>query len=1139
MKKNKYPFLLLVLISCFFSVHLFATIHTYASSSILASGRFAKIGVTETGIHKISYDEIVELGIDPNNVHIYGFGGEVLNQSFSESKNDDLPEVPIWIAKGDDGVFGKGDYVLFYGKGVVKWTLDRSLNLFTHENNPYGNQGYYFISSNSNPVKSVNEKIISVPSGVTVNAVNQFIDYRLYEKDLVCLPKGGRDFYGEEFSNITSYDFPFNFPNIVTGTKAKVFLDVAANSASTSSFSLKLNGTMQSSALSVPAIGSNSGNYIIANGVNSILSFTPSSDNLSFNLSYDLPTTISIGYLNYMEVTVRRNLVMTGSFMQFQNIDYLNTGQYSTYTLSNANSSTQIWDITDPQNVSRIKTVFSNGTLSFTDTCSTLKQYVAVNTTAGDGFLAHTKGAIVPNQDLHKLSDVEMVILTHPDFVTQANKLADAHLSVDTMTVEVVTTEQVYNEFSSGTPDATAYRWLMKMLYDKAGTDTAKRPKYLLLFGRGTYDNKKILNDPDSGDSYILTYQAENSLVVTSAYVTDDYFTFLEDHEGTNLPAHTMDIGVGRFPVATTQQATDVVNKVINYMKNEVKGNWKNQLCFLADDGDAAEEGTIHMKQANECADYLIDNYPSYTINKILTDAFPQETSASGQSYPLAKNKLQNLLNSGLFYLSFTGHGSPVGWTSEKMLQTADVQTLTNKCLPFWWGATCDFMQFDKKAISGGEQVLLNPVGGGIGMVSAARPVYADQNFLLHKSFCNNFLAKKDGKHLRIGDVLMLTKNQIGNNVNKLPYVYMGDPAIKLNYAADYQIKTTKINNTDVTSAQTLNALTVATVEGYIADELGDTVKSFNGSLSSTVFDKVQTISTLNNDKTGAFSFTDRSNKIFAGNAKVNDGKFSFMFMLPKDIKLNLGSGLINYYANDDVNKVEAQGCFENFIVGGINESMLTDTQGPTIAMYINDSLATNNKVNETPVFMASISDVNGINTVGTGIGHDILLTIDKDPNKSYVLNDNFIAATNSYKSGNVKFKMPEMTDGMHTLTLKAFDLMNNSTSKTISFEVIKGLAPVVFSVSNYPNPVVTETRFIVRNDRPDILLNSTVEVFDIAGRLIWKSLPLSGVDNLSWDLKSNTGQKVMPGIYFYRINVKAFNSEYNSKTSKMIVVEK
>ena len=1108
-----------------------ATKHSYTSNSVLANGKFVKIKISESGVYKLTYEDLNSMGITPANVRIFGYGGEVLEQSFILPKLDDLPENSIHMEKGSDGVFNAGDYILFYAKGVNKWAYDKTKGMFNHTTNTYSSYGYYFVTSDAGSAKKIETITPQVPNNASIFPITEFVDYKVFEEDIYNLSTSGKEFYGKKFEDRANYNINFVFQNPVLTNSIKARLDVAAYSNEISSFVLKLGGNQgQNLQISRVSLGDS---YEKGKGANGVFNFTPQNETLDFSLSFNKPSTISVGYLNYLEVTARRYLKMTGSVMQFQNVDYLGMNAYNKFQISDADSKVQIWDITDAQSIKRIATETIDKKLTFTDSSIELKTYLAIDPTAVNSFAKPEKVGVVPNQNLHSLQPAELVILTHPNFLAPAQRLAQAHRDLDQMKVAVVTTEEVYNEFSSGTPDATAYRWVMKMLYDRAleSGRSSDLPKYLLLFGRGTFDNRKLLG-LGSGENLILTYQAENSLVQTLSYVTDDYFAFLDDNEGTQVPSHLLDLGVGRLPVTTTEEANNVVDKTIAYMDNTEKGIWKNQLCFVADDGDAA----LHMKQADSIAAVISRNNPAYHVNKIYLDSYVQEINASGESYPLARTNLHDLLRKGLLYLNYTGHAGNAGWTNENILTVNDVKSQNNKLLPLWMGATCDFLQFDLKLVSAGEQVVLNPYGGGIGIYSAARPVYASQNFTINRLFSEQLFKKTNGQHYRIGDVVAYSKNSIGSEINKLSYVYMGDPAVKLHYPTTYNIKTTMIN--DKAGADTIRAMSVVNVKGIVDDGSGNKISNFNGDLYVEVFDKVQTITTLNNEKDGNMTYKYRPNILFAGKANVVNGDFSITFMIPKDIKYNYGGGRINYYANDELNKTEAQGYFENFIVGGTNLNVTNDNAGPQMQLYLNsESFVSGDQVNESPVFIAKLMDGNGINRVGSGIGHDLMLTIDNDPRQSYVLNDYFQSEQDSYSSGVVRYKLDNLENGKHTLTFRAWDLMNNSNTQSVDFEVMKGLTPNIFKVYNYPNPVKTNTRIIVNHDRPETVLNTRVDIFDLSGRRIW-TFEQSNADIINWNLLGSDGRKVSSGIYLYRVSIKTKDSETYSKTNKMFITE-
>lgn len=1111
-----------------------AQVVSFENNSLLAQGRFVKIRVVESGVYRLTYDDLNAMGVNPANVRIFGYGGAVLNQNFTAEKPDDLPEMAIYMEKGTDGVFNAGDYVLFYAQGVNKWSWDSGRQYFTHQLNHYSNYGYYFVSSDAGSGKKIETATApQQPASPTIRDIREFTDYAVYEKELQNLVYSGREFYGETFSEMLNLNIPFNFPNTVKEPNTiKVRLDVAALASVASTFTLELNGGQPKTL----TVAKKTDNYTYEKGkaANAIFTYTPTLDQQNLKLSYAKPNSSAKGYLNYASLNVRRQLKMSGAAMPFRSTDYLGEGSVNRFKLSAAGANVQVWDVTDQLNVKAVATSRSADTLVFDGMNDVLREYIALDP-AQSGTLPKPEvvGAVV-NQNLHATPQSDMVIISHPAFLSQAERLAQAHRNQGELTVAVVSTEEIYNEFSSGAPDATAYRYFLKMLYDRANglNDASLRPRYLLLFGRGSYDNRKVRTDSSVG--YVLTYQAENSLVETYSYTTDDYFGMLDDNSGANIPAHKLDVAVGRFTVSNVQEATDVVSKQISYMQNTRKGIWKNQLCFLSDDGD----GALHMRDADTVASIVSRNYPSYQVNKIHLDAYQQEVSASGESYPVARAQFHNLIRSGVFMIDYMGHAGATGWTNEQILSNSDVKNLSNQNLPFWIAATCNFLQFDHPIVSAGEQVLLNPVGGGIGIISAARPVYASQNKRINQYLNLYLYQKENGKFRRLGDAVKMAKNSLGTEINKLNYVLVGDPALRLNYPGEYQVVTSRINSGVIEGKDTLKALSVASFEGYVADEDGNAITDFNGYLQANVYDKRQRIQTLNNDKNGYLVYYDRPNMLFSGQTEVVDGKFSLTFMLPKDIKYNYGTGRINFYAHDTATGTEAHGSFENFLVGGSQEDFEYETDGPEVKMYLNrPDFVSGDQVNETPFFVAEVSDVSGINQIGSGIGHDIVLTIDDDPGQSYVLNDHYQSALNDYSSGQVRFKLPELRTGKHKLTFRVWDLLNNSTTESIEFEVVRGLDPVIFNIYNYPNPVQSYTRFMMEHDRPETVLNATVNIYDLSGRLLW-SVKQSTLDEIRWDATDSNGYKLQNGVYLYRVSIETESNTIHSKMNKILVVD-
>jgi len=1097
-----------------------AGLHNYADESVLASGHWVQIEVSESGVCRMGFDELRKAGLDPTQLRVFGYGGEQLASDFSLRKIDDLPQVPVYMGE---------DYVLFWVQGPIAWQWNGSR--FVHTRNTYSNVGRYFLTDNTGTMLTT---VIATALTGTSADVRTYTDLQVHELDSLNLVDrsgqsgGGKNFYGEQFSNGSQRSFRFSTPNAIVGSPNSIYVDIAAyaNSSGQSQFTTKLNSTVSKTT----SISATSDHYTF--GVVGSCSLNGKNDTLkqTVEMTFKNSTYASaLGWLNYIELATPCSLKMHGDWMTILSIEGIGSSTLRKYHMSNATSEIEIWDITSRDSIYRVPTTLEGSELQWLGSNSDAPHVYAAVRTNGSAFVKATIVGNVENQNLHALKNIDYVIICAEGYEDQATRLAEAHEQKQSITWAVVTDKQVYNEFSSGTPDATAYRWLMKMLYDRADANNAK-PRWLLLMGHGTFDNRKILNN--SGEAVLLTYQANNSVNEVKAYATDDYFGWLEDNEGITDIGATMEIGVGRLPVNTVSEATKVVDKLINYMSNTEHGKWKNQLVYLADDGDRGD----HTKTAEGSAERVRTNNPDFVVHKIYLDAYPQETNASGESYPLAQNRVLNLLKQGAFFFDYSGHGGYNAVTSESVLTMKDIDNMNNSKQGFWLFATCNFAQYDGGRKCAAETAVMNENGGAIGILAATRTVYADQNTRLNRAVTDALFAHDENNvyAATLGEAIRDGKNTLKNDENKLPYVLLGDPALRLNYPTDYRIQTT-------TEMDTLNALAVQTVQGRVIDEDSATVNGFNGQLDITIYDKMQVITTRDNDDTTGepeeIPYNDYPNTIFNGSTEIANGEFEFTFMIPKDIRYNYGNGRIVYYAHDDTNNEDAVGHFEDFIVGGTGSVVAVDTVGPQMTIYLNTTaFQDGDRTYPTPRFFAQLSDENGINTAGAGIGHDLMLVVDNDPKQTYTLNEYFVSANNSYQAGQVSYLMPAMTDGQHSLTFRAWDLMNNSTTKSLNFIVESGLDPSIYSVMTYPNPVQQSgiMNLIVNYDQPDELLQTEIYLHNINGQMIY-SHTQSNPDAVS----INLGQLgLQPGVYIYTVRIKSAASSY-SKTSGKIIVTK
>jgi len=1111
----------------------------YATESVLNEGKWVKIEITETGIYKLSYSDLRKMGFEsPEKVGVYGYGGWPIKEDFSKEFIDDLPAVAVW--KGSD-------YLLFYGRGITRW--EYASGEFVHTNNPYSTKGYYFLTDKDESPKVMNSEA-SVGNGSGMQ-VTSFDDYVVHERELISLNNSGRDLFGESLTGSSSL-LSLNFPRVsgITDESAYVRMRfVARATGSQGRATLLLNGE---DFLTVPIEttgSSNTDSYTVAKAGTRRQEWTgEKNETIDMKVSYSHTSHTNV-HLDYVRLQMKRELKPYGAYTLFRSI---NSIQHATrFTIKDANEQTVVWDVTDPQNAKVMETTLSGSDLTFSIEAGDLREFALVQT-GSTGFSVPTKTGDVSNQNLHDMSKTDMVIIALPFLKTQAERLAEVHRERDGLTVEVVDPHAIYNEFSSGTPDASAYRRFMKMLYDK-GLTSDEKPRFLLLFGDGLYDNRGICTKikdsyPESTihERLLLTYQSEESLNINT-YVTDDYFGFLQDYDSftaNTIAGLEMDIAVGRLPLRTETEARQAVDKIIGYMDNKQPGNWKNALAFVADDGSNSDGFTFdHMDQANKLADSIEVNHPEFLVNKIFFDAYKKDFSGQA-TYPDVRNRIQQLLKSGLLLINYTGHGDTQSWSDEKVLTQNDIATASYTNLPLWVTATCDFTRFDALATSAGEQVFLNKTSGGIALFTTTRVVYSGPNFRLNRELINHIFDKTNGKRLTLGEVMQKTKTALANDNNKLNFILIGDPALRLAYP-DYEVEITSVNGQPATEMITLQALDKVTVEGEIKDYSGNLASDFNGMVYPTVLDSKDSIRTLdNNNQDRVFSFEAYPSTLFVGNEKVENGKFSFSFTVPKDISYSNEIGKMSLYAYDETQSIEAQGAFKNYKVGGSSPNPDPDDEGPEIrSLYLNDStFVSGDQVNSTPLFVADVWDQSGVNITGSSIGHDVMLIIDGNSALSYNLNNYFENIPDSDGLGRVIFPIPELTEGSHTAEFIVWDVHNNSSRDTFSFVVSPNVKPRLIEVYATPNPARDQADFRLVHNLPESLMNVEIRVFDMTGRLLWVgeqqgSSELFKDFILSWDLTDSSGLRLRPGVYAYRAGIKTKYSKEATKGNKLIIL--
>ena len=1127
---------------------------TYADHSVLKSGQWYKIRLRKDGIYKISGADLVSMGFSLSNVTInqiklFGNGGGMLPEYNGSYSPDDLIENEIQIHDvNQNGKFESSDYLLFYGQGPNPWKYSEATQRFVHSHHLYDDYAYYFITiDNNGGGKRITQE--TPPSQNANKFVTSFTDYAYHDNDSLNLIKSGRVWYGEEFNILTNYKFTYSFPNIDPTAKVYFRANSIARSFSTSTMIYNINGKTLSASFA-PVINHYLAPYATISS--DTMTFHTSGSSIKVSVSYAKPTTSSSAWLNYFELNVIRKLTMSGGQMNFRNTPSVGVGNITEFTLENADNNIQIWDVSNCTAPRIIQSSLSSKTLKFKVATDSLRNFVAHK----GGYYSVGKVGAVSNQDLHELAAVDYVILYNPKFKKEAEELADFHRDHSLLNVLTVEAGAIYNEFSSGAKDISGIRNFMRMLYDRANGDPKLMPKYLLLFGDASYDYKNRLG---SNTNLVPTYESSESLSPTASFATDDYYGLLDANEGINANGN-LDVGIGRFPISSNQEARDMLTKIYRYTAqpgidttnsaNCSNGNggisnladWRNIPCFIGDD----EDNNIHLTQSDYLANYVWKNYPVYNVDKIFFDAYPQVITPGGQRYPDVKAAIKNRVEKGALIINYTGHGGEEGWAHESVLEVTDIKGWRNtNNMPAFITATCEFSRYDDPArVSAGELVLLNPNGGGIALLTTSRVTYSSTNFVLSKVVYQNIFKKFNGEYLCLGDIMRISKVGAGSVSANKNFLLLGDPAIALSYPLK-DVKTTAILDGDThLPIDTLKALSKVTIEGEVYDN-GVFMSGYNGYIYPTIFDKAQDYSTLGNDAASqVYTFKLQKSIIYKGKAKVKNGKFSFTFVVPKDISYQLGNGKISYYSHNG--KIDANGYYDSLIIGGSLKNPAVDIDGPKVRLFMNDTnFVFGGITDENPKLLAFVFDEHGINTVGNGIGHDIVATLDENSTNPIVLNEFYESALDDYQRGKILYPFNKLSVGKHTLSLKVWDVYNNSSTARTEFIVADGVKMALDHLLNAPNPFTNTTSFIFEHNQSCEIMNVQIEIYNNMGQLV-KVIDAVvnstgyrvGPGQLTWNGTNNNGDKLSSGVYIYRVKAQNSDGDWIENTNKLVFMK-
>jgi hypothetical protein len=1117
-------------------------------NSVLSDGEIYKIAVTGSGIHKITYNFLKnDLGINidqvaPRNIKLYGNGGGILPYNLASERIDDLAENHIQIVGGDDGKFDAGDFILFHAEGPDKWFFDQTQGEFSMQKNIYDTKNYYFIKISPGDGLRI-ESRNSLPGGAYTT--NTFDDYARMEEDKrnvlhdwAKAEGSGQKWYGDHFKVAREYSYKtfFDFPNLIPEAPVRVRASMILRAEDSSRFFIRVNGQQLFSdyAQRVSVLSGTNDNIIEyarpANLAGS-LSLNSGIIDLAVNYPHPRPGDQSEGWLDFVQFNVRRQLIMDDLQMTFRDVETIGTGS-ATFQLGFASVNTEVWDITDPLRPIHQETTLTGSTVNFSVNTDVLREFIAFDRTGA----LHVPQAVgrIDNQNIHAIDQVDMAVIYHPEFESEAVRLADHRNNYSDLNVALVRIDQLFNEFSSGKTDPTAIRDFARMLYNRT-----ERFRYLLIFGDGSFDTRDIYG---LGGDFIPVYERE-SLNPIFSFPADDYFGILEP--STNPSSDPLDgflsISVGRLPVKTVSEAQAVVNKIINYdVSPDAFGDWRNRLVFVGDD----EDSNIHTRDADNIANLLQGLYPNLNIDKIFLDAYPQVSTPGGDRYPAVNEAINKAMFKGVLAMTYLGHGGPKGWAQERVLNVSEIVGWENHDrLPLFITATCSFAAYDDPSyVTAGEEVLLNPRGGAIALMTTTRAVYASQNADLTEAAMKKLFERPDNRIPTLGEMMKNAKNSFTTGTittNSRKFTLIGDPAQVL-AIPEFGVQTLKINDHEVADGglDTLKALKRVTIQGIIVGADGQKMESFNGEIFPTVFDKRTTVSTLGQDRTSPVrEFTVQKNVIFKGRASVTNGQFQFTFVVPKDINYQYGLGKVSYYAFDKNNMIDAAGHYDRAVIGGTDPNALADDQGPLVEVFMNtEDFVFGGITNANPTLLVRLEDDNGINVVGNSIGHDLEGTLDGDTQNTLLLNDFYESELDDYTKGKVRFPLSSLKEGRHTIRVKAWDVANNSAEGYTEFVVAPSGKVALQHVLNYPNPFSDRTCFQFDHNMPNQELEVLIQIFTISGRLvktidqvIFSDGAIRRDDCIEWDGRDDYGDQLARGVYLYRVKVRASSTGLSS----------
>ena len=1113
---------------------LFEIKNVLSQESILSKGEWIRIGVTKSGVYKLdknffeSYSSKIDVEkIIPNTIQIFGSGIKgPLNQKNDAANFNSPVEMKIDFVGNENNYLENDEYIMFYANDPHRVSYDSFQKKITYQNNIYSDTSFYLLTFNQEEGKRI-ESNNSLEDYIDV--ISFYSETFIYENDFNNILQSGRDWVGELFSNGDSKKINITSPNLYNND-VSIILRALSRSTDNSKFDISFNNTKVAE-LNLEKINEDLYGEKVIFSLDTFEIKVDDLKNLNLLISYS-GTSKSLAYLDYIIVNYNTKLIFDSNQKTFNNLNEIDFDKIQ-FNISTDLENLKIWNITDPYEIKDQLYNKDIGKITFNVDSKNFEEYIMFNdndllipSTHNYAFDRNTQTRI---RNFLSDTNVELLIITDDLFLFDAQRLANFRLLNDKLKTKVVTVNEIYLQFSSSIPDISSIRNYIKYLYNKS----SKELKYVLLFGDASYDYKdRIFNNTN----YVPTYQSRNSTNNIYSYSSDDFFGFLDNDEGewseNLLGDHNLDVGIGRIPVNNNVDSKLVVDKLIRYSTNNNFGNWKNDIYLIADDGDY----NIHQINAEKHFDLVDSNNPQFNIKKIFIDSYKQELVGGVKKSIDGNIKLNEAIDKGSLIINYIGHGNEFLWAEERILDENSIDSWTNRSkIPLLVSATCEFGKFDNPLItSGGESMIKKGDGGSIALFTTTRPVFSQTNFLLNDQFYKNVFKKENNNFLRLGDIFRITKNNSLSGPINRNFSLLGDPSLILNYPK----LDINLSIPDSLSIDTLRALEKYSFKGEIKNN-GKKVENFNGEVFIDFFDKLSNKQTLG-DESDPFYFKEWDKSIFRGSSTVNNGNFSFEFVVPKNIEYNFGKAKITMYATDSLNQIDANGSNIDFNIGGTSNNFSIDENPPDINIYLNDrTFKSEDNIASNALLIIDLYDENGINIYNSDYSNNIVATL--DDSIDFILNDYFISLKDDFKRGTIRYPIENLDFGKHKLEIKVYDTYNNLGEESVLFMVTNDLKIKIDNVMNYPNPFPQSTSFSFEHDREEEDLEVSIEIINLNGKVIYKQSKIIENSNklvkgISWNGKNSNQQMVSDGIYIYKLHVKSlFDGAYNLSYKKMI----